>query len=237
MTEETFLGDDRRSFPTTFWSTILRASAPDPVVRRETMEKLLSQYWRPVYCCVRFGWNKSVEDAKDVVQDFFADLLERDFLKDVDPEKGRFRSFLRAALKNFMMNEKRDAARLKRGGGARVVPLDGLEDLQAEAGDPDRVFDGAWLRSILDRAVETVRSELSKDSQRPYFRVFELYDLGGAAEPTYRSVAEEVGLSESDVRNYLHTARQALRKILIRQISEYALDEHDVEEELRWILG
>lgn len=235
--DETRIGGAERAFPTTLWSSILRAAKPDALARRESLEKLLGLYWKPVYCCVRFGWNKSVEDAKDLTQDFFSDLLERDFLKDVDPAKGRFRSFLKAALRNFLMNAKRDAARLKRGGAARAVPLEGLENVQAAPGDPDQVFDGEWLRSVLGRAVDELRSELAKAGKPVYFRVFELYDLGGMAEPSYGSVAKEAGISESDVRNYLHHVRQLLRRILIRQISEYAVDEHDVDEELRWILG
>ncbi len=235
--DETKLGGEHRAFPTTLWSSILRAQGPDAVVRRQTLEKLFAQYWKPVYCCVRFGWNRPVEDAKDLVQDFFSDLLERDFLQDVDPSKGRFRSFVKAALRNFMMNVKRDEGRLKRGGGARVVALEGLENIQAAPGEPDQVFDAEWLRSVLGRAVDELRSDLQKAGKESYYRVFELYDLGGIAEPSYGSVARETGLSESDVRNYLHFTRQALRRILIRQISEYAVDEHDVEEELRWILG
>ncbi|MBI2899375.1 MAG: sigma-70 family RNA polymerase sigma factor [Planctomycetes bacterium] len=235
--EETALGGQERAFPTTLWSSILKPGKPDSDERRRTIEKLFSIYWKPVYCCVRFGWNKPVEDAKDVVQDFFADLLDRDFLKDVDPAKGRFRSFLKAALRNFMMNEKRDAARLKRGGGAKIVPLDGVEHFQAAPGDPDQVFDAEWLRSVLARAVDELRSDLTKAGKEKVFRVFELYDLAQGAEPTYGSVAKETGIAESDVRNHLHAARGFLRRILIRQISEYAVDERDVEEEIRWILG
>lgn len=232
--DDTKIGGSQRAFPTTFWSSILHAAeGGDPAQRRATLEKLLSQYWKPVFACVRFGWNKPVEEAKDAVQDFFLDLLERDFLKDVDPAKGRFRSFLKAALKNFLMNEKRDAARLKRGGGKAVVALDDVAHIQSDPGDPDQVFDNEWLKSVLARGIDALRAELKP----PIFRVFELYDLGGIAEPTYRLVAKETGLSESDVRNHLHHARQTLRRILIRQISEYALDERDVEEELRWILG
>ena len=195
------------------------------------METLFALYWKPVYCCVRFGWGASAEDAKDAVQSFFLDLLERDFLKDVDPARGRFRSFLKAALKNHMMNLKRDAARLKRGGGIHVVPLDGVDRVQAAPGEPDQVFDQEWMRAVLDRAVAELRQ-----GNALHFQVFEQYDLSDGGR-SYRDVAQALGISESDVRNHLHAAREALRRIVIRQITEYAADAGDVEEELRWILG
>jgi RNA polymerase sigma-70 factor (ECF subfamily) len=236
MSRDTAMGGVRRSFPTTLWSSILRGTAEDPAMRRAALEKLFRLYWKPVYCCVRFGWNAAEEEAKDVVQNFFVDLLERDFLRDIDPSKGRFRSFIRGALKNFMLNAKRDAARLKRGGGAAIVPLEGIEDVRAAPGEPDGVFDAEWMKTVVERSIATVRAELEAAGKGKYFEVFRLKDLD-EGDRSYQQIAKEIGLSESDVRNYLHHARQVFRKIMIRQVSEYALDEQDAEEELRWILG
>lgn len=231
--DETWTGT--RAFPATAWSTILRGKVTDPAVRRQALEKLFARYWRPVYCSLRFGWNRSSEDAKDHVQGFFMNLLERDFLQDVDPAKGRFRAFLKVALKHYMLNEKRDAKRQKRGGAFKTFTLDGFEEVTAEPGDPDTVFDNAWYRTVLRNAIDELREKLASAGKEAYFRVFELHDLV-SKRPSYDALAQQVGITETDVRNYLHYARKVLRRIVVHHVSQYALDEKDAREELRWIL-
>lgn len=235
MTKETSLGGKRYAFPQTHWSMLLRAIDGDAQIRRDALEKLLAAYWKPVYSCIRFGWNRSVEDAKDLVQEFFADLLERDVIRDVDPLKGRFRSFLKSALKNFLLNKKAERSSLKRGGGVRFVSFDGIEHMHCKEREPDQVFDSAWIRGIVERATADLEAEMRVAGKPKVFRVFELYDLGRGGH-SYRAVAQETGISESDVVNFLHRARGRFRAILIRCISEYALDEQDAQDELRWIL-
>ena len=200
MDDETDIGGPRRSFPDTRWTILPRGETLDPAARRRAWEQVLVLYWKPVYCAVRHGWNAAPEDAKDAVQDFFLDLLERDALRGLDPARGRFRAFLKAALRHFMMNARRNAGRLKRGGGAGVVPIDGLEPSAAD--EPESL-------ELFERALERFRRE-EKEAR---VRVFELYELG-RSERTYASVAAETGLSESDVRNHLHAARAALRSIV-----------------------
>jgi len=234
--KDTSIGGELRPFPETSWSTILRGRVTDPVVRRKALEKLLALYWKPVYGCMRFGWNKSPEDAKDAVQDFFIDLLERDFVRDIEPEKGRFRSFLKAALKHYMLNEKRGAGRVKRGGRLKTFSLDGFEEITTKPGEPDSVFDSVWFKTLLESAIQELGETLNRAERPDYFRVLKLYDLSGR-KLSYAAAAEELALTETNVRNYLYYARKLLRRILIRRISEYALDEEDVRGELRWILG
>lgn len=236
MTTETSIGGPRRAFPTTLWSGVLRGGAGDPAERRRALEALFARYWKPVYCAVRYGWNLGSEDAKDAVQAFFADLLERDAFRGLDSRAGRFRSFLKASLKHFMLNAKRDAGRLKRGGGRAVVALDGLECVTADPGEPDEVLDAAWLKGVLERAVERLRDRLQAQGKPRYFDVFRMYDLS-TSDRSYRSLADETGLSESDVRNYLHHARRLLREIVTEEVSTYAAGHEDVGDEVRWILG
>ncbi len=227
---------ERRPFPTTSWSNILHGAKSDAALRRQTLERLFRHYWKPVYTCARFGWNLTPTDAEDVVQSFFLDLLERDFLQGMDPSRGRFRSFLKGALKNFIMNIKRDARRLKRGGGARVFPLEEAGKLTSTGGDPENIFDRDWSKTLLGHATERLQMELTRMGKEKAFRVFERYDLGERPE-SYQSVAEALGVSESDVRNQLHHAREAFRRIVVELIWEYALDEEDAKQELHWILG
>lgn len=214
----------------------MRGAAGDPVERRRALETLVARYWQPVFCAARFGWRLSIEDAKDATQAFFLDLLERDVLADLDPAKGRLRAYLKAALRNFLLNARRDAARAKRGGGLACLPLEQAERLEAREAPPDDVLDEQWLSAVLSRAVDALRQELVAAGKDDAWEAFRRYDL--AAEPvTYAALAQALGVKESDVRNRLHAARLRLRALVLAEVRTYALDADDLEQELRWILG
>jgi RNA polymerase sigma-70 factor (ECF subfamily) len=222
--------------PPTVWSSILRGRAGDGAERRAVLERIFSTWWQPIFCQARFGWGLSVEDARDAVQGFFLDLIERDVLDALDPAKGRLRSFLKAAFANYLRNRRRDAARLKRGGGRRPLPLDGAERLAAPTAEPAEAFDRAWLHLLVERALAEVRRSLDAEGHAGAWRALEAYDLAGERR-TYAQVAESLGVGVSDVRNGLHRARRLLREVVTRAVADYACDEQEAREELRWILG
>src|SRR5262245_10368071 len=119
----TSIGGEALQFRTTCWSSILQAREGD----RENLGMLIRTYWKPVYAYIRNGWGKSNEDAKDLTQAFFTGRIGRPFLADVGPGKGRFRSFLRACLKNFLSNEEKRRQALKREGRLPPLSLNALE--------------------------------------------------------------------------------------------------------------
>lgn len=235
MRSETRMGGERRDFPTTCWSSILSCRDAKEEDARQMLEELLAAYWKPIYCCIRFGWRKSTEESKDLVQDFLVHLLRLDLVKQADPARGRFRSFLKSALQNFLLNERRDAGRLKRGGELKIVSLDHVEGIDPVTGDPEQVFDAEWARTVLERGIAILRERLTESRREVYFRVLDLHDLK-TPTPSYKDIAEKLDLTESLVRNYLHAARVELRKILRDELRRYALDEEDLKAELRWIL-
>lgn len=233
----------RVGFPTTLWSQIVGgvggaggAGAATSAQRSAALETLIERYWQPVYCAVRFGWRLSIEDAKDATQSFFADLLERDVLADVSPDKGRLRAYLKAALKHFLLNRQRDAGRVRRGGGQRALPLDHAERLEASEGTPDEVLDEQWVGNVLARSVDALRRELVEGGKDEVWEAFRRYDLAHEGV-TYAALARDLGWKESDVRNRLHAARLRLRAHVEREVGDYALDAEELGEELRWILS
>src|SRR5205809_5739787 len=117
--------NDAVAFTTTHWSVVLEAKGESPAAQ-EALKNLCRTYWRPIYTFVRREGVKP-EEARDITQGFFALILERKDFQSVRQEKGRLRSFLLASLKHFMMNERRDAAAIKRGGGQALIPLDDVE--------------------------------------------------------------------------------------------------------------
>ncbi len=223
-------------FPTTSWSSLLQSAQADADLRRRTLEKLFVTYWRPVYCCARFGWKLSPEDAEDAVQSFFLELLERDFPEGIAEGRGRFRNYLKKALKHFLLNVRRDRGRAKRGGLVRLFPLEEARQIASREGDPEQIFDQEWIKTLLQRAREWLREDLMAEKKEAYYRVFELYDLGEGSM-TYQEAAGRIGISESDVRNYLHAARDRFRSVVIQLVRDYAVDAEDAGEELGWVLG
>src|SRR5687767_3585051 len=114
-----------REFRTTHWSVVLEAAGSSEE-SRSALENLCGQYWQPLYVFVR-GRGYRPEQAQDLTQEFFAGFLAADSLEKVHPDKGKFRTFLLAALKNFLLNDWRDSNRLKRGGGKEFISWDAFD--------------------------------------------------------------------------------------------------------------
>ena len=153
MLADTQLGEGPRGFPVTRW-TLIQASQGDPTARGEALRGLLDQYWRPLYHLARRK-GRRIEEAKDAVQGFLVHLLERDPLEPLDRTKGRFRSYLRRAFENHLVNEHARASARKRGGGQKPLSLDfeGAEiDVAAAPSDPGAAFEQEWLGAIVERA-------------------------------------------------------------------------------------
>ncbi|HZE97527.1 MAG TPA: sigma-70 family RNA polymerase sigma factor [Planctomycetota bacterium] len=218
---QTDLGGVRKDFPLTTANFQARLRDPDSVARMEVMETLATRYWKPVYHFLRMSYSKSNEDAKDLTQAFFAWLMERDLLLRYDSERSSFRTFLKGILRNFAGNEHQALQRLKRGGGPKAVPVDLAQvGLAAPAVDPDQAFDRSWLKELLDRAIDRVRARYQANRRAVPFLVFQQYDLAPEGEtPTYAMLAGRCGIKESDVRNYLHEVREAIRSEMKVEVS------------------
>lgn len=207
------------SFPSTMWSRLIH-SPRDPV----SLDYLIRSYWKPAYLYVRRKWGRRNEDAKDLVQDFFARVLETGWLEKASPDKGSFRRFLKASLENFLRNAHRDAKAQKRGGGAVVIPLEALGEADALAtreGDPEALFDREWLEAAFERTLPKLREAYEAEGKSVYWEVFRRYELerpeGGMS---YELLARDLGIEVSAVRNYLHHARERWRRMVREELRE-----------------
>jgi RNA polymerase sigma-70 factor (ECF subfamily) len=244
---ETTIGGGKHDFPSTCWTLIRQAKGTD----REPLEKLVSLYWKPAYFYIRAAGRRSVEDAKDLVQDFFTRLLERKDWEKLDPARGSFRGFLKRALKNFMIDaSRRDEARRPRR-GAVLFRFEECRDLLLEAGaSPDDVFDREWIQELLRTAIRDLETRLTNEGAPQVYEVFRLYCLGGGGEttrfikgapspdeaPTYAEVGAKLGLRETDVRKRLARCRTLLREIVMERIREYSEDDADMRAEYERIV-
>ncbi len=236
--------DGRREFPATHWSVIRHARDPASPDYQRHLQALVEMYWKPVYSVIRHVWNRGNDDAKDLAQEFFAEVVfRRELPRGFDPDRGSFRVFLRTSLTRFMSNTVRDARREKRGGGQALLPFD--DDLVNEAEPfasmgstaglgPDQAFDLAWNRAVMNRAVAEVERRLAADGKTGGFALWKRYDLeGGSAELSYAMLAREFDLSATQVKNALLHARGTFRDAVTDIVRAYVDGPEDLAEELR----
>jgi RNA polymerase sigma factor (sigma-70 family) len=235
----------RGDFPPTRWSVILGARSAEPEERRRALEILIAAYWKPVYKYVRLRWRKDNEEAKDLTQDFFFRLLERDVLARYEPQRARLRTFLRVCVDHLIANQDKASRRLKRGGEVEFQPLD-FESAEGELQHieiPSReriedFFEREWARSVFSLSLERLKRECEQLGKQTHFRLLEYYDVEEAGkELTYEQVARQFELKVSDVTNYLAYARRELRRIVLEQLREMTGSEEEFRQEAHTLLG
>ncbi len=233
------------SFPTTRWSLIVSARSDQLNERQRALDVLIAAYWKPVYKHIRLKWKKEIEDARDLTQEFFSRVLERDFFASFDPGRARLRTFLRVCVDRFVANENQAAQRLKRGGDFQFVALDFpsaegelqvAEPAASESGED--FFAREWIRSLFELAVEQLRRECEQNGKTIHFQLLENYDIEeGGKDLTYEDVARLYGLKPSDVTNYLAYARREFRRIVLEQLRLSTASEEEFRNEARALLG
>ena len=184
------------AFPSTRHSVIQRIRSTDPSSRRGAFDDLVTGYWKPVYKYLRLTWHLSGEDAEDLTQAFFSEAFEKAWLERFDPDRARFRTFVRLCADRLVMNRKQSESRLKRGGAVETVALDFAEaerELAAHrpsaAPDAEELFRREFIRSLFDRAVAAVRAEYQQAGRSVHLRLFERYDLAPVEGLTYADLA------------------------------------------------
>src|SRR5256885_7291300 len=229
-------------FQTTHWSVVLTAGRSDSPRRAEALEKLCRAYWYPLYAFARQR-GQGPEDAQDLTQEFLARLLEKNWLADLDPHTGRFRSFLLTALTHFLINEYDRGQAAKRGGGRKLLSLD---QTQAEgrfrhepATDetPEKIFRSRWALAVLDQALGHLRSEISAAGKSRQFELLNPFLSREAEAGEYSTIAEQLGVSVGAVGVAVHRLRQRYREVVREEIANTIADPAQVDEEMRHLFA
>lgn len=232
-------------FPVTRHSAIIALRSGDPKERERALETIATVYWRPVYTHIRLRWNRESEEASDLTQGFFMRVLEKDFFSAFDPQRARFRTFLRMCLDRFIQREDTSSSRQKRGGGAEHIPLDLVElekslPSSATYPSPDDAFDKEWVRSLLSLATTRLRKHCRDSQRETAYGAFERYDLEPAdssRRSTYSDLASALGTTADDITNQLAYARREFRRIVLELLKEMTTSEEEYREEARALLG
>jgi RNA polymerase sigma factor (sigma-70 family) len=228
-------------FATTHWSVVVAATDRDSDCARTALSHLCSTYWYPLYAYVRRrGYNPP--DAQDLTQEFFARLLERNWLARADRERGRFRTFLLAALGHFLANEWDRAHAQKRGGTARVVPLQ-LDSAETRYGQeppdpatPDQIFERRWALALLETVLQRLAAECRAEGKADLFETLKPCLVGEHDAQPYAFLAAQLGLTEGALKTTVHRLRQRYRQILREEIASTVAAPEEVEGELRHLL-
>jgi DNA-directed RNA polymerase specialized sigma24 family protein len=228
-------------FHTTSW-TLIRAASGDPTDSREALAALCQKYWHPVYAFIRSrGYDR--EQSQDLTQGFFALLIEKNYLLDADPQRGRFRFFVLAAVKHFLANEWDRAKRLKRGGGQVPVSLD-LAEAEAwhivaavEQATPESVYERRWALSLLENVMSKLRAEFADAGKANEFDRLSMFLNRDSDSARYDTVAEQMGISAGALRMSVHRLRRRYRSLLRTEIADSVCGPEEVDEELRFLLS
>jgi RNA polymerase sigma factor (sigma-70 family) len=206
------------------------------------LEELCRTYWYPLYAYVRRRGH-SPHEAEDLTQEFFARLLAKNYLADVDREKGKFRSFLLASLKHFLANEWDRAQAAKRGGGQPHLSLDAQTAetrYQAEPADdltPEKLLERQWALALLDQVLARLQAEFVADSKEKQFDELKLWLTEGKGATSYAVVAARLGTTEGAAKVAVHRLRRRYRELLRDEISHTVTTPAEIEEEIRHLFA
>jgi RNA polymerase sigma-70 factor (ECF subfamily) len=225
-------------FATTHWSVVLAASQDGSSAAATALEQLCRTYWYPLYAYLRRR-GYSEHDAQDLTQGFLAQLLERRSIQNVEPAKGRFRSFLLASLNYFLADERDRARAEKRGGGRELLSL---EFQQAEGWyrlepvderDPETLYERRWAMTLLDQALSRLAQDFRESGKDALFPHLEPFLVEGSRGPSYREVAAITGLSEEAVKKAVQRMRRRYHELFRQEIAQTVASPTEVDEELR----
>jgi len=226
-------------FTPTHWSVVLAAAGQaDTIQARDALEKLCRNYWLPIYVFVR-RQGHGAHDAQDLTQEFFARLLERNFLAGVQREKGRFRSFLLASVKHFLANEWDKANAQKRGGGQVPISIDAdlaENSFEMEAVDTmtaDRIFERRWALALLDLVLRRLREEYTRDGKEKQFNELKATLTEGSRTVAYAEIARRLKTSEGAIKVAVHRLRQRYRELLRAEIADTVANAGEIDDEIR----
>lgn len=230
-----------RDFRTTQWSMVLEAGGTEAEAR-PALETLCRAYWYPLYAFVRRRGYDS-HRAQDLTQEFFARLLASESLKTADPGRGRFRTFLLGALKNFLANDRRDADRLKRGGGTEIFSWDELESeqryaLEAEDGSsPEMLFDRRWAQAVVSAALARLEAEMRHEGTLERFTALKIFLQGDGSADSYAAVSTRLELSPAATKSAIFRLRRRYGELIRHEIAQTVADPADVEREIQHLIA
>lgn len=229
-------------FTATSWTNLIQAREGNPAQAEAALEKICRRYWYPLYAHVRRrGFD--ADQAQDLTQDFFFRIIRENYLGSVDRTKGKFRSFLLAALDHFLLDQRKRANAQKRGGGQVIISLDDEEaetryqNEPAVEMSPEKLFTRQWFLTLYEAVLKTLREEFvgaKKEAQFEALRPFLTDDTGFR---DYAQPASQLGMSTNAVAVAVHRMRDRCRELMYEEIARTVASPEEMESEIRHLLA
>lgn len=229
-------------FATTRWSLVAGAAGRPDREADAALALLCERYWPPLYAFVR-GRVRDVQEAQDLTQEFFARLLEKQVLAQASPERGRFRSFLLASMKNFLANQWDRSQAARRGGGRPIFSL----DVQAAESrlvvpspvtlTPDQIYERSWALTLLEQVATRLRSEFVASGKERQFELLKAALSGDREKLPFAEMASTLGISEDAARQAASRLRKRYREVLKEEVAQTVADFQDVDDEIRCLFA
>lgn len=243
--DTTAMGGESKSFQTTYWPEIYDAKRSAERHKKEIIGKLLTKYWKPVYCYLRRkGYDN--EQAKDLTQGFFHEIvLGRNLIQQSEEARGRFRTFLLTALDRYVVSVYQRKTAKKRTPTGTMVQLETAELLnlpvaQAEA-KPDQLFHYVWAVSLLDQVIAKVKDECYSTDKKTHWKVFRAKVLApvfdNVTAPSLREICTKYGVeNESKASNMIVTVKRRFRAVLRRCLRQFVQSDSEIDGEFTELL-
>ena len=238
MSDEQNPVENSSRFATTQWSMVVSAGKKSSPDSEKALESLCEIYWFPLYAYVRRRV-ADANEAQDLTQSFFAELLEKNYVGAADPDRGRFRAFLLTALKHYLSKQWEKEKALKRGGGKQRLSLDfesadSSIKLQLASGlSPEQLYDQQWAVALLGRIMQRLRTEHVENEKVELFDELKDFVIGDHSGRSYADAAATLNISEAASRKAASRIRQRYRELLREEISHTVSDGNDVDQEIR----
>ena len=210
----------------------------------DSLGELCRTYWRPIFAYI-CATGRTTTDAQDLTQEFFLVLLSPNFLKHVDPDRGRFRSFLFGSVRNFLSKERQKQRRKKRGGEVAFVSWDDwmaeapsrlcLPLRTLEAWPAERLFDYRWAATVAEQALRRLGEECEAAGRRRVFDAMSSYLTAHRTDISYLQIGGQLGLATDTVKQLLHRLRIRLRELLRDEVGATVVNASEVDDELRYL--
>jgi len=225
-------------FQTTCWTLVLTAGSGSEEARISALNRLCSAYWTPAYAYIRRR-GQGEEESRDLTQEFFSRLLEKNWLETAAPERGRFRAFLLTMLKRFLANEYDYRTSKKRGGGAEAFALDWNEapEIPDNSESPEKAFDRRWALTVMHRAAGRLRSEAESAGRAPLFNALSPFIAADPEPGVYEETSATFGMSKTAIAMAVHRLRLRLRELTREEVAETLSDRGNVDSEMQELMA
>jgi RNA polymerase sigma-70 factor (ECF subfamily) len=241
-TEKPAAPKDPAAFHTTRWTVVLQARGNAPEARA-ALGELCEAYWTPVFRFLRRE-GRGEDDSQELAQEFFARLLAGGGIGRVDPEKGRFRSYLLGALKHFLAERKRNEGRQKRGGDVVIESIEsGGTDTSPGMPIPDPAgpvadawFDREWALAVMDRGLTAVQAAFEESRKGKQFQLLKPWLIGDTENLSQADAAAQLGMTTGAVKVAIHRLRKSFRDAVQAEIAQTVTDPDEITEELRYLI-